>query len=125
MHRDQPHHYLGSASEPITIDSSTPSAGTLQVSFNGTVLPGLPQTAEFSAASGEERDLNATLTGPPGSHCAISIAAVDGGKDITILNVGDGAFHDTVIFEFVTGSAATQDFVAKALTLTQKGGGGK
>jgi hypothetical protein len=88
-------------------------------------LPALPQTVQFSATAGQERDLIATLTGAPGSHCALSIATVDGGKDIAILNIGDGAFHDTVILEFVTGSAQTQAFIAKALTQAHRRGGGQ
>ena len=121
MHRDQPLHYLGSAGESITINSSAPSSGTLQVSSSTEpVLPALPQGAvNFSATAGEERDLVATLTGAPGSHCALSVATVDGGKDVVILNVGDGAFHDSVLLEFVTGSTATQNFVANALTQPQ------
>ena len=116
MHRDRPHHYLGDSNEPITIDSSNLTSGTLQISFGGATLPAaLPQIANFPPNPGDEQDLVATLTGPPGSHCALSIADVDGAKDITILSVGAGTFHDTVILEFVTGSAAVNTFVTAAL----------
>ena len=123
MHRDRPHHYLGDSNEPITIDSSNLTSGTLQISFGGATLPALPQLANFSPNPGDEQDLIATLIGPPGSHCALSIADVDGAKDITILLVGDGEFHDTVIMEFVTGSLAVTSFVAAAKIRVQRGSG--
>jgi len=115
MHQDRTHHYIGASNENIAIDSSSPNSGALQLSFDGAVLGAPPQSVRFSPKVGDERDLVATLTGPPGSHCAISITNVDGGTDVTILSVGAGAFHDTVILEFITASAATTAFIADAL----------
>jgi hypothetical protein len=101
VHQDRTHHYIGDKNEQISIGSSAPTSGTLQLSFGGTALGAPPQTVAFSPNDGDERDLVATLTGPAGSHCALTISNVDGGNDVTILNVGAGAFHDTVTLEFV------------------------
>lgn len=108
MHRDSFGHLVGAAGENISINASTPTSGTLQLSFGGTILGPPPQTVQFEATG--SIDLVATLTGPPGSQCAISIANVDGGTDTSILSVGAGTFHDTEIIEFVTAAASSAAF---------------
>jgi hypothetical protein len=116
MHQDRTHHFIGTANESIDIDSSAPTSGALQLSFDGSVLGALPQTVQFSPTPGLRRTLVATLTGPSGSHCALSIDNVDGGKDLTILSVGGGTFHDTVILEFLAAAPVVTSFMAGAGT---------
>jgi hypothetical protein len=120
MHQDRTDHYIGAENENIALNASTPNSGTLNTGFNNQVV-NLPVTVQFSPTAGEERDLVATLVGPPGSHCAISIDNVDGGKDVVSLLVGVGSFSDTVVLEFATASAATNTFIEAANSL--KGAG--
>jgi hypothetical protein len=58
--------------------------------------------------------MNATLVGPPGSQCGVSISNVDGGSDLSILSVGAGSFHDNVVLEFVSAAPALTAFIAQA-----------
>ena len=111
MHQDRTHHFIGAPNENITITSSVPTSGALQLMFGGRSLGVLPQTVQFPATPGQS-DLVATLVGPPGSQCVLSIANVDGRTDMSILLVASNRTHDTTLFEFVAAAPAVVAFMA-------------
>jgi hypothetical protein len=111
MHRISTRHYIGTPNEPINLTASTPTSGALMVRFQGSTVGGLPKTVRFPASPGNST-MEASLNGPSGSQCALSVADVDGGTDISVLSVGAGIDHDVVTFTFVTVAPSVMGFRA-------------
>ena len=115
MHQDRTDHYIGTANEPIHIVVIPPNTGTLDLRFGGATLPDPPVDVHFSQTPGEKRDLIATLFGPVGSHCVVTISDVDGGSDPNGILIQSGDSHSSLTLEFATFSAQANEFIAKSL----------